>query len=104
MQSKIEASEHIRQLHYPAVCRHHQFSDIHNGFWYLEILEGPKNVHGLAIGFHVQEVRNGVVVRRSAEPLPFAEARRIFWARTHRMSIEAGIESLPPPLPRIDWR
>ncbi len=102
---KIEAaSALIQAAHYPALCRHFQFSDLHNGFWYVEVLEGSKNIHGLVTGFYVQEVRNGVVVRRSAEPLRFPEARRIFWARSYSMSVEAGIESLPPPAVKIDWR
>lgn len=84
---------------YRAVLRHYQFADMHNGSWYIEILPGPSPML-----FFVQEVREGKVVRRSAEPKSFAECSKIYWARTHKMSLEAGRESLPPPLPRIDWR
>lgn len=83
---------------YPAICRHYQFSDFQNGSWYLEILGTGKVAE-----FVVQEVRNGEVKRRS-KPLSFPEARKVFWARTHRMSLEAGHESLPPEMPRIDWK
>lgn len=102
--SESLGAKHMQNLpklfihNYPAICRHYQFSDIHNGTWYLEILPGNS-----VSEFYVQEVRNGVIVRRSANPLPFAEARKIYWTRTHRMSIEAGNESLPPPMPKIEW-
>lgn len=90
---------YLLDANYPAVCRHFQFADLHNGSWYLEIMPGDNPTL-----FHVQEVRNGVIVRRSAEGKSFAECRKIYWNRTHRMSIEAGNESLPPPMPKIEWK
>lgn len=89
----------LNAANYRAIMRHFQFADIHNGSWYIEILGGAKPTE-----FFVQEVRNGVVVRRTAEPKTFAECKKIYWNRTHKMSIEAGNESLPPPIPRIDWK
>lgn len=84
---------------YPAVARHYQFSDLHNGSWYIEII-GTDKPHL----FYIQEVRNGVIVRRSQEPKTFGECQKIYWARAHKMSLEAGFESAPPPMPRLDWK
>lgn len=100
-QIKIKQDKHqyLLDINYAAVRRHYQFSDIYNGSWYVEILGGSNPTE-----FFVQEVRNGEVVRRTREPKTFAECNKIFWNRTHRMSIEAGTESLPPPMPRIEWK
>jgi len=82
-----------------AIRRHWQFSDLHNGSWYIEIVAGPSPAL-----FFVQEVRNGQVVRRTRDAKSFGECNKLLMTRAHRMSIEAGLESLPPPVPRIDWK
>lgn len=76
---------------YVALRRHYQFSDMHNGSWYLEIIPGPT-----ASLFIMQEVRNGHIVKRTREAKPFRELEKMFWDRTFRMSLEAGNESEPP--------
>lgn len=84
---------------YPAVMRHYQFSDGYNGSWYIEILGA-----GRPQLFIVQEVRNGAIVRRSSEPKSFGECQKVYWARAHKMSLEAGFESAPPPMPTdVEW-
>jgi hypothetical protein len=79
-----------------ALCRHYQFADLHNGIWYLEIVG-----RGLS-KFLLREIRGKEVVRQQSFN-SFPEARKVYWARSHKMSLEAGFESAPPPLPQIEW-
>ncbi len=109
-----EAPAWIVPTNYHAICRHYQFCDIHNGMWYVEML-GLANGKVVTLSiedggpvpteFIVQEVRDGKVVKRSHFPKPFAEARKVYWNRTHTMSLEAGLESIPVPelMKKIIW-
>lgn len=96
--SNTPKNENVSPILGEAVQRHYQFSDLHNGSWYIEIVAGPN-----PLLFYCQEIRNGEVVRRSSEPLPYHECRKRFWSRAHKMSIEAGRESPPPETPNIIW-
>lgn len=82
-----------------SIRRHYQFSDLHFGSWYIEIVASTSLFH-----FFVQEVRNGEVVKRTRNARSYGECLKLFWDRAHKMSLEAGIESLPPLAPRIEWK
>jgi hypothetical protein len=82
-----------------SIRRHYQFSDLQFGSWYIEIVASTSLFH-----FFVQEIRNGEVVKRTRDAKAFGECLKLFWDRTHKMSLEAGFESLPPPVKRIEWK